>query len=142
MLLDLRFQGADLALQGDVGQRVADGEQHAVGVERLLEEVVGAELGGLDRRLDRAVTRDHDDDRVRVLLAQLLQHLEPVESRHLDVEQHQVRPALAVEAERLVAGAGLQHLVALVVEQLLQRGADARLIVHHEDAVAHRGALR
>ena len=43
-----------LLLQVQVLQRVAQRDEDAVGVERLLEKVVRAELRRLDRRLDRA----------------------------------------------------------------------------------------
>ena len=38
-----------------------DGAKQLLQADRLLEKVEGADLGGLDGRLDRAVTRHHDD---------------------------------------------------------------------------------
>ena len=54
-----------LAHQLGVRQRVPHGQQEPVGVERLLEEVEGAALGGLDRGGDGAVPGDHHDLRAR-----------------------------------------------------------------------------
>ena len=78
--------GGELAL----GQRVAQGNQQPVGVERLLQEIEGAALGRLHRGRDRAVARDHHHERRRVLLAQPGQRLQPVQPGHLHVEQDQV----------------------------------------------------
>ena len=47
-----------------------DDQQQPVGLERLLDEVVGADLDRLDRGLDRAVAADHDDRDRRHLGAQ------------------------------------------------------------------------
>jgi hypothetical protein len=82
-------------------ERVAQQHQDAVGVERLLEDVVGAELGRLDGRLDRRVPADHDDGRSRVVLAEQLQRLEPVHAGHLDVEEDEVRLELLVQHDPL-----------------------------------------
>src|SRR2546427_10262850 len=71
-------------------------EQDAVGVERLLQEIVRAQLGRLDRGLDRSMTGDHHDLRVRVELAQLSQRLEAVHALHLDVQKDQMGPELGV----------------------------------------------
>src|SRR6516165_1817091 len=38
-----------------------DDQQQAIGLEGLLDEVIGPELDGLNRRLDVAVAADHDD---------------------------------------------------------------------------------
>src|SRR5439155_1630422 len=116
---------------------VAQREQDAVRVERLLEEIVGAELGRFDGGLDGAVARDHHDLRARVELAQLAQRLEAVHALHLDVEQHEVGPELGVEAQRLGAGGARAHFEVLVLEQLGQRLTDALLVVHDQHAPAH-----
>ena len=46
-----------LLVQIEVRERVAQRDEDAVGVERLLEDVVRAELRRLDRGLDRARAR-------------------------------------------------------------------------------------
>jgi hypothetical protein len=65
--LDLAAQPRVLLDEAALLQRVADREQQAIGVERLLQEVVGAAARRLDRRLDGAVAADHDDVRVRIV---------------------------------------------------------------------------
>src|SRR2546427_3719594 len=56
-------------------------EQDAVGVERLLQEIVRAQLGRLDRGLDRSMTGDHHDLRVRVELARSEEHTSELQSQ-------------------------------------------------------------
>ena len=137
-----RLERAHLPLQHDVAQRVLERQQDAVRVERLLEEVVGAELGRLDRGGDGPVAGDHHDQGLRVGLAQLRQDRQPVHPRHLHVEQDEVRLELGEGVQRLGPGAGQRDRVALVLEQLAQRLAHALLVVHHQDAVAHRALAR
>ena len=63
------LQVAHLALQARGLERALGDEHQAVGLERLLDEVVGARLDGRDGGLDVAVARDHDHRQVRVLAA-------------------------------------------------------------------------
>ena len=124
-----------------MGQRVPDGEQEAVGVERLLQEVERPALGGLDRGGDRAVPRDHHDLRPGIEIAEAGERLEAVEAGHLHVEEDEVRPELGVDRDRLAAGGGDPDLQVLVLEHLLQRLADAGFVVDDEDPMTHgRGA--
>ena len=96
---------------------VAQHEEHAVALERLLHEVERAETGGLDRGRDRAVAGDHDHRQLGLALPQLGQDLEPVHARHLDVEQHGVGlQRLHAVWRRFRAGGRLRQLEALVFE--------------------------
>src|SRR5690242_7924006 len=126
-----------LAGQVHVLEGVAQREENTVRVERLLEEIVGAQLGRFDRGLDGAVARDHDDLRARVELAQLAQRLEAVHALHLHVEQHEVGPELGVHAQRLGARGAGPDLDILVLEQLRQGFPDPLFIVDDEHAPAH-----
>src|SRR5437762_10389603 len=71
--------------------RASDEEQEPVGLERLLDKVVGADLDRLDRGFDRAVPADHDDRDGRHLGAQLAQDRDAVELAALQpyVEDHE-----------------------------------------------------
>ena len=92
----LGAQPAVLALQVGRLQRALDHQQQPVGLERLLQEVVGAALDGADRRLDVAVAGDHDHRQVGVQLLDQVEQLQPVHAAalHPDVE-HQQRRACA-----------------------------------------------
>ena len=75
--------------------------ENAIGVERLLEDVVRAELRRLDRGLDGGVAADHHDDRRRIDLANALERLEPVDAAHLHVHEDQIRMPLLVLGDRV-----------------------------------------
>jgi hypothetical protein len=122
-------------------QRVPQQQEHAVGVERLLEEVIGTRLGGLHRRLDGAVAGDHHDDGVRVELLELAQRVEPVEARHLDVHEHEVRPEPLVLGEPLGRARRGAHVIPFVLQQLAERVAHAGLVVDDQDAAGHQGGV-
>ncbi len=53
-------------------------QQQTIGLERLLDEVVGALLDRLHRHLDVAVAGDHRHRYLRLLAAERLQQSEPV----------------------------------------------------------------
>ena len=100
--LELRLQQHVLARQPTLLPRATHEHvdlRHAI---RLRHVVVRAELHRADRRLDGAVAGDDDDLRRIGFGAHLLQHLEPVELGHHDVEQ---RDVVRFGAQRLERGA-------------------------------------
>src|SRR2546430_11516078 len=100
-----------------------------------------AQLGRLDRGLDRSMTGDHHDLRVRVELAQLPQRLEAVHALHLHVQKDEMGPELGIALQRLGSRGARLHVDLLVFEHLRQRLADALLVIDDQDAPAH-GPLR
>src|SRR4029077_13524805 len=126
-----------LTRQIEVLQGVAQRKQDAVGVERLLEEVVGAELRRLDRGLDGPVAGDHHHLGPRVELAELAQRLEPVHALHLDVQEDEMRAKLGVAQQRFRPRRARLHFDLFVLEDLLKRLANALLVVHHQDPPVH-----
>ena len=86
------------------------------------------------------MTGDHDDRRGDALLLQVLQHLDAVEHRHLDVEQDRVVRNLRRFVDSLLTGARLVDAVALVLESHANRLADRGFVVNYQDAVRHRAA--
>ena len=89
-LIETRAQGRVLALEPRVLEGAADRDQDLLEGERLLDEVVGAQARGLDRRLDRAVAGDHHDDGLRTRPLELGERLEAVHAVHPDVEEGQI----------------------------------------------------
>ena len=67
------------------------------------------------------------------MLAHLLQQLDAVHARHLEVGQHQVGRELLELAERLEAVGGGLDRVALVAQELGQRGARVDLVVDDQN---------
>ena len=109
---DELLERLDLALEPRGFERALRHQHQPVGLERLLDEVVGALLDGGDRGLDVAVTGDHHHRQLRMLLLQRVEQLQPVEPAALqpDVEEHQVRPPARDVRERVVAVArGARH---------------------------------
>jgi hypothetical protein len=120
-------------------QRPPDGGEQLLQRDRLLEEIVGADAGCLDRGIDRAVTGHHhhrhgEQSRARPLL----QQRDAGGIRHPDVEQHQVGTRLAAERARGRRVLGEAHLVALVGEDLREQLADADFVVYDQDLLHGR----
>ena len=69
--------------------------EHALAVDRLLEEVGRAALHGVDDVARVGVAADHDDRQVAPQLARLGEQREPVHAGQLDVEDRRGRPARA-----------------------------------------------
>src|SRR5438132_1457541 len=90
-----------------------------------INSLVCAELGRFDSRLDRRVPADHDDDRARIVFLDATQCLEAVDAGHLHVEKHEMRLPLLVRADPVDGVGHRVHLVALELEQLPKRGANA-----------------
>ena len=136
-------QLADFAPQPRRLQRALDDEDQPVGLERLLDEVVGAELDRGDRGFDVAVAGDHHHRHVAVLLLDHFQQLQAVEPRalHPDVEQHQMRPARLDRRQRLVGIARKAASMALVRENAGDELADVVLVVDDQDIGGHQDGL-
>jgi hypothetical protein len=102
---------------------------------RLRHHVHRALLEGVERHLGpRPGEPGADDDGQGSLRHQLLQEREPVHPRHLDVEHHHVgrlAPHLVHRDDGVVRGDDLHPDVA---EDLGERLAHDRGVVHHEDA--------
>ena len=125
----------DLALEARGLERAVGDEHEPVGLERLLDEVVGAGLDGRDGGLDVAVARDHHHRQVRMLLLDDVEHLQPVEPAALqpDVEEDEVGPPRFDRGERLVGGAGGARAVALVLEDAGHELADVGFVVDDQN---------
>src|SRR5215475_2266195 len=110
--------------------------------ERLLDEVVGAELGRLHRRLDGGVAGDHHHRRLGAALFHLGEGLQPVHAGHPDVEEDEIRRIVHEAAQRFLRRARRGDAIALVLQHAAQRALDEALVVHDEDVLArHQLAL-
>ena len=127
-------------LRRDVSSARSAIRMQPVGLERLLDEVVGAELDRRHRRLDVAVAGDHHHRHVRVLALDRLEQLQSVELRALqpDVEQDQLRPARFDRRDRLVGIARQPRPVALVLEDAGDEFADVVFVVDDQNVSSHQ----
>ena len=97
----------DAGARRDAGRAAQDGTdagRQLVGMERLGDVVVGAEVETLGLVRGGALRRE-EDDRHGSPLAELAHDLDAVEIGHHDVEQDDVRPDFLGLSQRLLAAA-------------------------------------
>ncbi|MGB8958488.1 MAG: hypothetical protein WCC00_05705 [Candidatus Aminicenantales bacterium] len=134
VLLGLLLEVLALAAEARLLEGVADADKDALAMERLLQKIEGSELGRLDGRLDGPLPRDHDDLRHERPGPELGQNLETALPRHLDVQEDEVdADRLPEHLQAVLAGRGLEELVAFVLEDHLQRLADVLFVIDDQD---------
>src|SRR3989441_8570052 len=109
-------------------QRALGGDQELVHVDRLHDDVAGAELQAGDRRLHVGGAGQHDHGDVVVDRPHLLEVLDTPDARHLEVGHHERRTA---RLERLHA------LAAVVREPTVVAGRDEDLVKDFKIGRAH-----
>ena len=136
--IDRGAQGAILRLELPLPKGVPHGEHRLLQRQRLLDEVVRAELDRPHRRFDVAVAGDHDDGGIDTPLAQALQRGEAVDAGQPDVEDDEVeRPA----REPIEAGFAARHRldrVALVFQNSGERRPNARFVIDDRESFVAR----
>ena len=106
-----------------------------VEVDRLGEEIVGAQVHGLDRLVDAAVAGDDDHRDGQIATLHLLQKLDAVQARQAQVGQDQAVILVGQKPQRLFALGGGVHLeLRVVLEQPLQFVAGELVVFHDQDA--------
>ncbi len=122
---------------------------HQVGeLHRLGQVVPGTGLERLDGVLDVSVGGHHDDDGAGGVSArggglvrpQALQEVDAVAVGQAAIENEDVRGAAAELDAGLPEGLGGAHLEPLGGQGLFRQDAEHRLVVHHQDAGAHRSS--
>ena len=133
------FELLDLPLEPRVLQRAFGDQQQPVGLERLLDEVIGAALDRRNRGLDVAVAGNHHDRQFGMVLLEDVEQLQPVEPAALqpDVEENQVGPAGDHCGERFFAVAGGARAVAFVLQNAGDQLADIDLVINDQDIGCH-----
>ena len=114
-----------VAMRHGLGDQVRD----LVGIERLVDVVVGAVLERGDRGLDRGVAGHDDDQHVGIDLVQAPLQFDAVGAAHLDVDQGDIEGLLGHARQRFVGALGGGDLVAFFGKPLGQRIAHAQFIV-------------
>ena len=102
----------------------------ALGIDRLLDEVVGSASHRVDRLLERSVAADQHDRGRRV---DALQERVPVPAWQAQVGQDQVRRLAREDPFGGVDGLDRLDLVALLLEERDERRADEVLVLDQED---------
>ena len=129
----------DLALEPRGFERAFGHQHQPVGLERLLDEIVGAVLDGGDRGFDVAVAGDHHHRHFGMILLDGIEQLQPVELAALqpDIEEYQVRFARHDGRKRIVAVARGARVVALVLQNPGHQIADIGLVIDNENICRH-----
>ena len=123
-------------IEGGLGaQGGPDPGQQLPVVEGLGEEVRGAGVEAADpiRRRPEAGDQDDRDDRCRRAGAQAAGHLEPVEPRHLDIEQQQIGRSGLRRAQGRAPVGRLDHAVPGAFEEHAQQAAVGRVVLGNDD---------
>jgi hypothetical protein len=127
-----------LRVLGDPQVRV-DPRRDLAEVERLADVVVGAGVEGLLEGVLSGARGEHDhlEAAGRLLGPEPLQHLEPVDVGHHQVEEQQVGPERADLVEGVLSVLRRRDLVAVLGERLREHLADEPLVVCDEDLLSH-----
>ena len=133
LLLEPLAQGASLLEQALPVQGLLEHDLELIDVDRLGEVVLGSELHGLDRGLHRAVGGHEDDHRLGADLLDLREELEAVHARHPEVGEDDVGLDLLEQLQSRARVVGPRHLVAVFLEQRLQRSCRVDLVVDDHD---------
>src|SRR5689334_14607026 len=105
--------------------------------ERLRQVIVGTELQA-DHLVDLVVARRQDEDgRLRAGRPEPAEDLEPVHAGQPDVEHDEVRRLVGRELETFLAALRDGHLVALLLEGVLDAAGDGELVLDDQDRGAH-----
>src|SRR5262249_36967510 len=104
-------------------------------VERLRQEVVGAGLQAAHLVLGSVERREQQDRQPRVLriATDALAHLDAAGRGHHDVEADEIGVVLGDRAQRRLAIAGGDDVVALTRQELVQERQARGLVVHGDD---------
>ena len=139
----LEFQFLDFAAQTRGFECASHDMDQTIGLEGLLDEIVGALLDRGDGRFDRAMTADHDDGQFGMLALQHIEHLDAVEAASLqpDVEHDQLRPAHAHGLQRTVAVARDACIEPFVTQNACDQIADILLVVDDENFRRHQQSV-
>ena len=133
-----RAQLAHLAAQPRGLERLLDHGRERLEVERLVHEVVRAELHRLDGGVDAGVGREQDDEDVGIELLELLEDGQAVEVGQPVVENREVDARGGLLDGRL-AVLGLEHVVAGRAQTLGDRPADQLFVVDDQNRFVCHG---
>ena len=130
--------GQRLHLEG-----VADGDNHALRIGGLDDEVHGAAAHRLDDRVDTACRGQHDDRQVGTLVRQALQRVEARKARHGQVEQHHVDAVLGIGSHGNPGFAVRRRAAgkARFLHGSLQQAPLCRIVINYQNGLRHHLTL-
>jgi hypothetical protein len=131
--LDLRQLQRALGRPAEL-ERGSDQLAQRCDVERLGDEIEGAELERAHRGLDVAVRSDHGHRRLRLVRLDPLDDVETVAVRQPHVGEAQIERAAAQLARRRADGVGRRHVEIHALERDAEQLANIRLVVNDQGA--------
>src|SRR5882724_10336854 len=134
---DLLLQEPERAPHLHAVEQALDDQLELVVVEGLGDVVGGAQLHRLDGDLLRAEGGDHDDRRLRRVLAHPAQHVHAAHTLQAEVGDDEVVARLREPPEGVLAREHGIDLVPARAEQALDGDADRALVVDDQDAALH-----
>ena len=144
--LELLAEGVDLAGHRPQLAEPPDGDldgRHEIALLERLDEV--GQCAGVARLLDHLALAEGGQHQhaAQLLAVDDPRRLEPVDARHLDVEDRQVGQQVTDEVDGRVAATGLaDDLVALLLQRLAQVHADDGFVFGDHDADRHAASFR
>jgi hypothetical protein len=131
-----------LPLEAGLVEHLAHPHQQVVGLERLLDVVVGAQLHRGERRLVVAVAADHHDRQSRVIAPDDFEQLQAVELAALqpDIENDETRPPLGDCLQGRLAVGSLSCLIVFVRQNAADEHSNIGFIIDDEDLSRHAHA--
>ena len=131
--VDFLFEDFGFLDQIGLVRGILQGDEDAVQVQRLLDEIEGAFLDTVHGRGDIGVAAYHDDGGLDAFLDDFYQHLGAVHLRHLDVAEDGVVLLLLGFLQAFQPVFGRFYLIIFHLQNLLEGVADGALIVYNQN---------
>ena len=114
--------------------RIADAGEQAGLIERLLDEIEGADLDGGDRHIDVAVPGDQDNRRGQTSALQTVNQVEAGHAGHSDVRNDAIKPLSALDrGQKFFRGRKARCFNVLTGEIETQRIEHRLIVVNDRD---------
>ncbi len=116
LTIDTLLEGLGFPFEGRVLSRVLDGDKDSVEVERLLDEIECAFFDAFNGSVDVSVAGNHDNRGVDPFCGELVEDLDSVHVRHLDVAENCIVSFLHGHLEPLGAVLSYIYLISFVCQ--------------------------
>ena len=114
-----RSKRPDLTAKTAGLERLLDEQYHFIEIERLVDVVVGTAFHRLDGVFNRRKRRHENDESLRRLLLDALQHCQSVAIRKLQIQENKVDSCIA-HLNGCCRGVRFENLVPLLLQALLE----------------------
>ena len=104
-----------------------------IGIDGLRQKVHRALLDRNHRVLKASIGRHHDDGKLGVDVLGALEHANTVAAHQPQIGQHEIRPRLAHQPQRLGLVYGFDDRVALLLERVPQHRAQGVLVFNEQN---------